>query len=80
MTSAWERHDDKDAEAAESWTTGHLLPVASCPPPSPVPVLSPRYSGSHTTFIMQLILVTLLQEHRVSGSCSPEQFHLSPDE
>lgn len=80
MTSAWERHYNRGAGAAESWTTGHLLPAASCPPPTPIPVPSPRHSGSHTTFIMQLILGALLQEHWVSGSYSPGQFHLSPDE
>lgn len=39
-----------------------------------------RRSNSHTTFILQLILVALLQELWVSGSYSPGQFHLSPDE
>lgn len=34
LTSAWERHHNKDAWAAGSWTTGNLLPAASCPPPS----------------------------------------------
>lgn len=47
---------------------------------SPIPVLSPQLSHSYTAFISQLILVALLQELRVSGSYSPGQFHLGPNE